>query len=148
MFLSNDLDWLSKLSCENGRDWLFTEVFHSTTNAKFLLEVLMREIIPVVSEKLSLRTEVHILGKIVFILSDDQVSEAVIETTAFSVRTYQKMYSFLFGTSLDIINFVVPGSKMSITELKQYQLQLLVFTDYWKQIKGSKQTVFKVNSLR
>ena len=69
-------------------------MLHSTTNANFMLEVLKREIILVVSEKLSLRTEVHKLKNFLLIFTDDEISEAIIKTTAFSVRTYQKVKSF------------------------------------------------------
>ena len=90
----NGFDWLSKLNCQNEFVWLFTEMLHSTQNAKYLLEVLMREIIPVVSEKLSLKTEVHKLKSFVLIFPEDQVSEAMIKTTAFSVEVYIKVKIF------------------------------------------------------
>ena len=87
----NGFDWLSKLNCQNEIVWLFTEMLHSTQNAKYLLEVLMREIIPVVSEKLSLKSEVHKLKIFLLIFADDEISEAIVKTTAFSIETYLKV---------------------------------------------------------
>ena len=66
-------------------------MLHSTTNAKFMLEVLKREIIPVVSEKLSLKSEVHKLKNFLFIFADDEIFEAIVKTRVFSIETYLKV---------------------------------------------------------
>ena len=83
----NGFDWLSKLNCQDERDWFFREMLHSTENAKFQLEVLMREIIPVVREKLSLKTEVHKLKSFYQFFPKIKFLRQRSKTTALSVET-------------------------------------------------------------
>ena len=51
----------------------------------------MREIIPVVRENVSLKTEVSKLKNLYWFFSEDQASQAKIKTTALSVETYKKV---------------------------------------------------------